>query len=83
MIHFFNDPSLGISFAIRADLVTEMVQQLVKEGKILRPFLGIHMTTLTKALWTQLESSGDIHKVPSVPKGVLVTNVKFLESLLF
>lgn len=67
--------SEGISFAIRIDTTLDMIGQLIKEGRVMRPFLGIHMSTLTEAVRQQLQESGDIKAVPPVKAGVLITNV--------
>ena len=55
--------SEGISFAIRIDTALDMIRQLLLDGKVIRPFLGIHMTSITRGLWKQLQESGDIVKV--------------------
>ncbi|KAJ3302705.1 Serine protease htra2, mitochondrial [Kappamyces sp. JEL0829] len=67
--------SEGISFAIRIDTALGMIKQLLLEGRVMRPFLGIHMTSLTRGLWKQLDESGDALKVPHMDTGVLITNV--------
>ena len=67
----------GLSFAIRIDLITEMVTQLLQTGRIKRPFLGVHLMSLTKAVWKQLKESGDDIKVAPFQSGILITNVPF------
>ena len=66
--------SEGISFAIRVDNALGMIKQLVQHGKIIRPYLGIKMTTLSPFVWQQLHAKGSSH-IPRVPMGVLVTEV--------
>lgn len=59
------------SFAIRIDTAITMINQLIKQGKVMRPFLGIHTTSFTPAVWKQLEEHSTIPRVP----GILVTEV--------
>ncbi|KAL2919225.1 Serine protease htra3 [Polyrhizophydium stewartii] len=46
--------SEGISFAIRIDNAKEMIRQLVLDGRVTRPWLGIRMVTLSPNVRAQL-----------------------------
>ncbi|KAJ3313649.1 hypothetical protein HDV04_001659 [Boothiomyces sp. JEL0838] len=66
--------SEGISFAIRVDTCLDMIQQLKKEGKVVRPYLGLQMTTLSPNVFHQLKKSF-ANSVPHVNQGVLLARV--------
>jgi HtrA serine peptidase 2 len=65
--------SEGISFAIRTDTALDMIKQLVQEGRVTRPYLGLHTTALNAEVWKQLK--GKNHHIPPVAEGILVTQV--------
>jgi S1-C subfamily serine protease len=50
----------------------DMIKQLVKHGKVIRPYLGIKIATLSPFLLQQIEKNNDI---PDLSKGILVTEV--------
>ncbi|SPQ98800.1 unnamed protein product (mitochondrion) [Plasmodiophora brassicae] len=62
----------GIGFAIPTNTVRAIIDQLEKNGRVLRPYLGFAMVTLTPAIIARERSIGDF---PDVKAGVLVTNV--------
>jgi S1-C subfamily serine protease len=69
----------GITFAIRMDSTLMMIKQLLKDGRVQRPFLGFNMLGLSKAVWNQLSERSVIGTksppVPYIKSGVLLTNV--------
>ena len=64
----------GIGFAIRMDKAISMVNQLVRNRRITRPYLGLQTTALNDRVWNEL-SQVQKQAVPPVGKGVLVTKV--------
>lgn len=50
----------------------EMIKQLVKHGKVIRPYLGLKIATLSPFVLQQIESNQNI---PSINYGILVTEV--------
>ncbi|TPX42870.1 hypothetical protein SeMB42_g04959 [Synchytrium endobioticum] len=70
--------SEGISFAIRVDNAMDIIQALVHKGRVVRPWLGMRMLSLTPPVWSQLKSRGGSELLPSCEdvgegSGVLVT----------
>lgn len=64
----------GIGFAIPSNDVVNVINQLEKDGKVVRPALGITMVNLSDLSTEQLS---EIIKVPSsVTQGVVVNNVQ-------
>jgi serine protease Do len=57
--------SIGLGFAIASDLVKQVVDALVADGEVIRPFLGIAMQELSEELREQFEAD----------YGVLVSNL--------
>lgn len=45
-----NAQAQGIGFAIPSSTVTQVLDQLITEGKVIRPWLGIYMQSVTKEL---------------------------------
>jgi len=45
-----NSRAQGIGFAIPSSTVTQVLDQLINEGKVIRPWLGVYMQPLTKEL---------------------------------
>jgi S1-C subfamily serine protease len=60
--------SSGISFAIASNLVSQFVPQLIANGKVDHPYLGVSTTTLTLDLNASL-------KLPENTRGALVTGI--------
>lgn len=58
----------NIAFAVPTRTVKKVVEQLKREGKVQRAFLGIHMEEIDRALY------GDADKL-DLTDGVLITNV--------
>ena len=48
--------SIGLGFAIASDLVKQVVDVLVEDGEVIRPFLGISMQELTEDLKDQFDA---------------------------
>lgn len=63
-----NGGSIGIGFAIPANTVRDVVKQLLSEGRIVRPWLGVTFGPLT-------ERARDVLKVPSHLEGVVIGDV--------
>jgi Do/DeqQ family serine protease len=59
--------SAGIGFAIPADMVKRVVESAMAGGKVVRPWLGVHVQPVTQDTARALGLSG--------PKGVLVAEV--------
>jgi HtrA serine peptidase 2 len=64
----------GITFAIRVDTAMGMIRQLMFHGRVTRPYLGMHTTTISPGVWKQLTETGQ-HIVPPVSSGVLITKI--------
>ncbi|WP_287128967.1 HhoA/HhoB/HtrA family serine endopeptidase [Candidatus Cyanaurora vandensis] len=66
----------GIGFAIPINKAREIAYQLIKTGKIVRPYVGVSMLGLTPEIVDQIKQdpSADI-PVPTTDKGVLVQRV--------
>ena len=63
----------GIGFAIPSNEVVTIINQLIKNGKITRPSLGISMVDLSNVTSDQQQS---VLKLPtSVSKGVVIIDV--------
>ncbi|KAI9205357.1 trypsin-like cysteine/serine peptidase domain-containing protein [Polychytrium aggregatum] len=68
----------GISFAIRVDKALGMIDQLLTHGRIIRPWLGLKMVSLTESVWQQLLSQqfeGDVADLPPSKRGILIASV--------
>lgn len=64
----------GMGFAIPSNEVVKIINQLIKNGKISRPSLGISMVDLSRVTTSQQQS---ILKLPSsITKGVVVMDVQ-------
>ncbi|MDG3132920.1 S1C family serine protease [Streptococcus suis] len=48
----------GMGFAIPSNDVVSIINQLEKDGKVIRPALGVHMVNLTDLSTSQLEKAG-------------------------
>lgn len=57
--------SVGVGFAIEAGLAREVTDSLIKNGDVIRPFLGIAMQPMTE----------DLRKEFGVDRGVLISEV--------
>lgn len=60
--------SMGVGFAIPSDLVRDVAQKLINDGKIIRGFIGLHLQDLT-------ENINEMLSLPKDQQGVLVSNV--------
>jgi len=63
----------GVSFAIPIDAAMEVVHQLVSQGRVIRPFLGVKLLQLNRHNATQLRKRDP--SFPDVDGGVLVPHV--------
>ncbi|MGI6066486.1 MAG: Do family serine endopeptidase [Bacillota bacterium] len=62
-----NAQAQGIGFAIPSSTVTQVLDQLINEGKVIRPWLGVYMQPVTE----ELAEYFGLDK----PKGVLISEV--------
>ncbi|TPX62352.1 hypothetical protein PhCBS80983_g00481 [Powellomyces hirtus] len=70
--------SEGISFAIRADNAMDLVHQLHTQGRVVRPWLGCRMVSLTSQVRQQIHEQGPLTMfIPptNTTGGVIVTSV--------
>ncbi|MEB3359247.1 MAG: HhoA/HhoB/HtrA family serine endopeptidase [Synechococcales bacterium] len=65
----------GIGFAIPINTVQNIVEQLVENGKVEHPFLGIQMATLTDDLKQQVNSDPNSGVSITADEGVFVAQV--------
>jgi S1-C subfamily serine protease len=67
--------AMGIGFAIPIDKAKAIAVQLQRDGKVVHPYLGVQMVTLTPELAKQ--NNGDPNSMFAIPevKGVLVMRV--------
>jgi serine protease Do len=63
----------GLGFAIPINSARDIAEQLIANGKVEHPFLGIQMTSITPEIKTQLKSQYNFDL--GADKGVLVLNV--------
>ncbi|XP_052193723.1 putative protease Do-like 14 isoform X4 [Diospyros lotus] len=63
----------GLNFAVPSDTVSKIVEQFKKNGRVLRPWLGLKMLDLNKMIIVQLKRRHATF--PSIKKGVLVLMV--------
>ncbi|KAI9362062.1 trypsin-like cysteine/serine peptidase domain-containing protein [Zopfochytrium polystomum] len=67
--------SEGIAFAIRTDNARHLISQLIQKRKVIRPWLGFRMVSLSPHVWQQLKSKGPDEFLPKVSSGVLITAI--------
>lgn len=66
----------GIGFAIPIDEVRNITDRLIADGRIIRPFIGVQMATLSADVLRQLKEEADKSVVlPTLDKGVWVQRV--------
>ncbi len=66
----------GIGFAIPIDEVRSITDRLIADGKVIRPFIGVQMATLTPDGLRQLKEEANKSVVlPTLDKGVWVQRV--------
>jgi S1-C subfamily serine protease len=65
----------GLGFAIPINQVQRIANQLVTKGKVVHPFLGVQMVTLTEQLRKQIAEDPNANISIDVDKGVLVARV--------
>ncbi len=65
----------GLGFAIPINQVQRIANQLVAKGKVIHPFLGVQMVTLTEQLRQQLSAEPNAEISIDVNKGALVARV--------
>jgi len=66
----------GIGFAIPINKAREIAYQLIKSGKIVRPYVGVSMVGLTPELIEQIKQDPNAElPIPTTDKGVLIQKV--------
>jgi HtrA serine peptidase 2 len=65
----------GISFALPIDLAKEVIHQLRQHGRVVRPFLGLKLLTLTPALAEELKRRSNTGFPADLSEGVCVPQV--------
>jgi S1-C subfamily serine protease len=65
----------GLGFAIPINQVQRIANQLVAKGKVVHPFLGVQMVTLTEQLRKQIAEDPNANISIDVDQGVLVARV--------
>jgi S1-C subfamily serine protease len=65
----------GLGFAIPINQVQRIANQLVAKGKVIHPFLGVQMVTLTEQLRQQISAEPNAEISIDVNKGALVARV--------
>ncbi len=66
----------GIGFAVPINKAREIAEKLLKDGKIIRPYVGVSMVGLSADLVQQIKENPNAGlPVPPVDKGVLVQRV--------
>ncbi len=65
----------GLGFAIPINQVQRVADQLVATGKVVHPFLGVQMITLTERLRQQISEDKSAGMTIDVDRGVLVARV--------
>ncbi|MBO0352236.1 trypsin-like peptidase domain-containing protein [Phormidium pseudopriestleyi FRX01] len=65
----------GLGFAIPIQTAQAIAQQLITTGKVLHPFLGIEMVTITSELQEELNTDPNSPMQLSVNSGVLIVRV--------
>ncbi|KAJ3298524.1 Serine protease htra2, mitochondrial [Borealophlyctis nickersoniae] len=65
----------GISFAIRVDKALDIIDQLQHKGRVVRPYMGMGMATLSEHVWKQLKETAPAESLPKAHSGVLITSV--------
>lgn len=62
----------GMGFAIPIEVATSVAEKIEKDGKVIRPLLGVEMIDVTDT-WTLYRNN--IHVDSSIKKGVVIANV--------
>ncbi|AGY60629.1 trypsin-like peptidase domain-containing protein [Gloeobacter kilaueensis] len=65
----------GIGFAIPINKVKEISASLLKDGRVIRPYIGVSMLTLTPELLQQLKDDPNSGRLPDADKGVWIRDV--------
>ncbi len=65
----------GLGFAIPINLAREVAQQLITNGRVEYPYLGVRMVTLNAAIQQRLNESPNINAQITTDEGVLVVDV--------
>ncbi|WP_218082745.1 trypsin-like peptidase domain-containing protein [Anthocerotibacter panamensis] len=66
----------GIGFAIPINKAREIAYKLIKDGKVIRPYVGVSMVGLTPEILEQMKEDPDFKlPIPSTAKGVYVREV--------
>lgn len=65
----------GMGYAISSNTAMPIIQQLVNNGYVIRPYLGVGIRTLTPALITAIETEPSINWDIRVEEGVLILEI--------
>ncbi|WP_164928751.1 trypsin-like peptidase domain-containing protein [Gloeobacter violaceus] len=65
----------GIGFAIPINKVKEITASLLRDGRVIRPYIGISMVSITPELLRELKENPDVAKLPQAEKGVWIREV--------
>jgi S1-C subfamily serine protease len=65
----------GLGFAIPIDQAQRIAQQLITEGKVEHPYLGVQMIPITPELKQQINSSPNINTRIQADQGILIVRV--------
>ena len=65
----------GIGFAIPINKVKEISASLLRDGRVIRPYIGVNMVSLTPELLQQLKEDPNSGRLPDADKGVWVREV--------
>jgi len=65
----------GMGYAISIDIAMPIIQQLVSDGYIIRPWLGVIITSVTPSVIAAVEMEPSIDWVIGVEEGILLTAV--------
>ncbi|NEQ17568.1 MAG: PDZ domain-containing protein, partial [Moorea sp. SIO3E2] len=65
----------GLGFAVPINTVEGIAEQLIVEGKVEHPYLGIQMVTLTPEVKQQINSNPNAGLMVDEEKGVLIAKV--------
>jgi S1-C subfamily serine protease len=65
----------GIGFAIPINKVKQISDSLIREGKVVRPYIGVSMVTITPELYEQLKDDPNSGRLPDAQRGVWIREV--------
>ncbi|NJR68099.1 MAG: trypsin-like serine protease [Synechococcales cyanobacterium CRU_2_2] len=65
----------GLGFSIPINTAQRLAQQLIRDGKVQHPFLGIQMRTLTPEMAAQIRATPSLGFTVKLDEGVLIAGV--------